>query len=197
MKYQEFQSRDAFDHAELLAFAHGRLIEDPPPAFGARLPMPPMLMLDRVVNVEGEGARGRIVGERDVRLDDWFFQCHFLGDPVQPGCLGLDGVWQLLGFYCAWRGGLGSGRALGCGEVEFYGQIRPHDDCVRTEIRVRRYTELAAAGASMVIGDATVSVNGEAVYSVDRAKVGTFREIDYPDYPNPSERSRAGRGNFT
>ncbi len=193
MKYQEFQSRDAFDHAELLAFAHGRLIEDPPPAFGARLPMPPMLMLDRVVKVEGEGARGRIVGERDVRLDDWFFQCHFLGDPVQPGCLGLDGVWQLLGFYCAWRGGLGSGRALGCGEVEFYGQIRPHDDCVRTEIRVRRYTELAAAGASMVIGDATVSVNGEAVYSVDRAKVGTFRKIDYPDYPNPSERSRGGK----
>ncbi len=193
MKYQEFQTRDAFDQAELLAFAHGRLIEDAPPAFGARLPVPPMLMLDRVVEVLGDGARGRIVGERDVRLDDWFFQCHFLGDPVQPGCLGLDGVWQLLGFYCAWRGGLGAGRALGCGEVEFYGQIRPHDGVVRTEIRVRRFTELAAAGASMVIGDATVSVNGEAVYSIDRAKVGTFRDIDYPDYPSLSERSRGGK----
>ena len=193
MKYREFQTRDAFDHGELLAFAHGRLIEDAPPQFGARLPMPPMLMLDRIVEVEGDGARGRIVGERDVRLDDWFFQCHFLGDPVQPGCLGLDGVWQLLGFYCAWRGGLGAGRALGCGEVEFYGQIRPHDSCVRTEIRVRRYTELAAAGASMVIGDAIVSVNGEAVYTIDRAKVGTFRDIDYPDYPNLSERARGGK----
>ncbi len=193
MKYQEFQSRDAFDQSELLAFAHGRLIEDAPPAFGARLPMPPMLMLDRIVEVAGDGARGRIVGERDVRLDDWFFQCHFLGDPVQPGCLGLDGVWQLLGFYCAWRGGLGAGRALGCGEVEFYGQIRPHDGVVRTEIRVRRFTELAAAGASMAIGDATVSVNGEAVYSIDRAKVGTFRDIDYPDYPHPSERARGGK----
>lgn len=193
MKYREFQSRDAFDHGELLAFAHGRLIEDAPQHFGARLPTPPMLMLDRIVEIKTEGARGRIVGERDVRLDDWFFQCHFLGDPVQPGCLGLDGVWQLLGFYCAWRGGLGAGRALGCGEVEFYGQIRPHDGCVRTEIRVRRYTELAAAGASMVIGDATVSVNDEAVYTIDRAKVGTFREIDYPDYPSLSERARGGK----
>ena len=193
MKYQAFKNRDAFDYPELLAFAHGNLIEDAPPAFGARLPMPPMLMLDRIVEIAAEGPRGRIVAERDVRLDDWFFQCHFLGDPVQPGCLGLDGVWQLLGFYCAWRGGLGAGRALGCGEVDFYGQIRPHDTCVRTEIRVRRYTELAAAGASLVIGDATVLVGGEAVYSIDRAKVGTFRDIAYPDYPHLSERARGGK----
>lgn len=193
MKYAEFQGRPSFDQKDLLAFAHGTLLEDAPDAFGARLPTPPMLMIDRVLEISSDGQRGRIVAERDVRLDDWFFQCHFLSDPVQPGCLGLDGVWQLLGFYCAWRGGLGAGRALGCGEVEFYGQIRPHDACVRTEIEVRRYAELAAAGAAMVIGDATVSVDGEAVYTISRAKVGTFRDIDYPDYPHPSARARGGK----
>jgi 3-hydroxyacyl-[acyl-carrier protein] dehydratase/trans-2-decenoyl-[acyl-carrier protein] isomerase len=193
VKYSEFRERSSFSQEELLAFAHGRLFDDPPVGFDARLPLPPMLMLDRVVQVERSGARGRIVGERDVRVDDWFFQCHFLSDPVQPGCLGVDGVWQLLGFYCAWAGGLGSGRALGCGEVEFAGQIRPHDGVVRTEIDVRRYTELEKAGASMVIGDATLLVDGAAIYTVKRARVGTFQGIAYPDYPLRSANSRGGR----
>lgn len=193
MKYAEFRARDAFAKEELLAFAHGRLIEDAPPAFGARLPLPPMLMLDRISAIERSGARGRIVAERDVAIDDWFFQCHFLGDPVQPGCLGLDGIWQLLGFFCAWAGGLGAGRALGCGEVEFFGQIRPHDACVRTEVEVRRYTELEKAGAAMVIGDAQLFVDGDPIYSVKRAKVGTFQGIAYPDYPFASEHARGGR----
>ena len=193
MKYAEFRARGAFAYDELLAFAHGRLVEDPPPAFDARLPLPPMLMLDRITSIERSGARGRIVAERDVRLDDWFFQCHFQGDPVQPGCLGVDGIWQLLGFFCAWSGGLGAGRALGCGEVEFAGQIRPHDGCVRTEIDVRRYTELEKAGASMVIGDAVLYVDDDPIYTVKRARVGTFQGIAYPDYPNASENSRGGR----
>ncbi|MEM7410591.1 MAG: bifunctional 3-hydroxydecanoyl-ACP dehydratase/trans-2-decenoyl-ACP isomerase [Myxococcota bacterium] len=193
MKYEEFQARDAFDHAELLAFAHGRLFDDPPLGFDARLPLPPMLMLDRITHIERNGSRGRIVAERDVRLDDWFFQCHFLGDPVQPGCLGVDGIWQLLGFFCAWAGGLGSGRALGCGEVEFFGQIRPHDRCVRTEVDVRRYTELEKAGAAMVIGDATLFVDDAPIYTVKRAKVGTFQGIAYPDYPHPSPHGRGGQ----
>ena len=81
-----------------------------------------------------------------MRLDDWFFQCHFTRDPVQPGCLGVDAVWQLLGFYCVWAGALGSGRALGSGEIEFFGQIRPHDRLVRYEIDVRRYSELEGRG---------------------------------------------------
>jgi 3-hydroxyacyl-[acyl-carrier protein] dehydratase/trans-2-decenoyl-[acyl-carrier protein] isomerase len=127
VKYAEFQERASFSQDELLAFAHGRLIDDAPETFGARLPLPPMLMLDRITDISRRGARGRIVGERDVRLDDWFFQCHFLGDPVQPGCLGVDGVWQLLGFFCAWSGAQGAVRALGSGEVEYSGQIRPHD----------------------------------------------------------------------
>jgi 3-hydroxyacyl-[acyl-carrier protein] dehydratase/trans-2-decenoyl-[acyl-carrier protein] isomerase len=193
VKYSEFRERSSFAHEELLAFAHGTLFDDAPIGFDARLPLPPMLMLDRIVAIERSGARGRIVGERDVRVDDWFFQCHFLSDPVQPGCLGVDGVWQLLGFFCAWAGGLGSGRALGCGEVEFAGQIRPHDGCVRTEVEVRRYTELEKAGASMVIGDGTLFVDDAPIYTVKRARVGTFQGIAYPDYPLRSPNARGGR----
>jgi len=150
-------------------------------------------MIDRIIEIRGEGPRGRIVAERDVAIDDWFFQCHFLGDPVQPGCLGVDGVWQLLGFFCAWRGGLGSGRALGCGEIEFSGQIRPHDRLVRYEVDVRRFTEIAHAGATIVIGDATLFVDDEPIYEIKRAKAGTFRDISYSDYPLASGRSRGGK----
>jgi 3-hydroxyacyl-[acyl-carrier protein] dehydratase/trans-2-decenoyl-[acyl-carrier protein] isomerase len=193
VKYAEFQARDHFAQDELLAFAHGRAIDDPPAGFGARLPMPPMLMLDRITEIRRDGSRGRVVGERDVRLDDWFFQCHFLGDPVQPGCLGVDGVWQLIGFFCAWAGGLGTGRALGCGEVEFAGQIRPYDSLMRYEIDVVRYSELPASGAAIAIGDATVAIDGEVIYTIKRAKVGIFRDIAYRHYPLPTERSRGGR----
>jgi 3-hydroxyacyl-[acyl-carrier protein] dehydratase/trans-2-decenoyl-[acyl-carrier protein] isomerase len=152
-----------------------------------------MLMVDRIEHVSRKGNRGRMVAERDVRLDDWFFQCHFLGDPVQPGCLGVDGVWQLLGLYCSWNGALGSGRALGCGEVEFSGQIRPHDGVVRYEIDIVRYQDLPQSGSAITIGDAQVLVDGQAIYEIKRAKVGVFRDIDYADYPWPSERSRGGR----
>jgi len=193
VKYAEFRERASFDAAELLAFAHGRLIDDPPESFAARLPLPPMLMLDRILEIARSGSRGRIVAERDVRLDDWFFQCHFRGDPVQPGCLGLDGVWQLLGFFCVWAGGPGTGRALGCGEVEFFGQIRPHDHCVRYEVEVKRYAELERAGAAMVIGDATLLVDGEPIYRIEKARVGTFRGIAYPEYPGPGPNARGGR----
>ena len=139
MTYEEFLSRSFFDSTEVLAFGHGVLLEDAPEGFGARFPIPPMLMVDQVTLIESSGNRGRIEAERNVRLDDWFFQCHFSGDPVQPGCLGVDAVWQLIGFYCAWMGGLGTGRALGCGEVDFSGQIRPHDKVVRYEINIVRF----------------------------------------------------------
>lgn len=193
MTYGEFRDRRSFAKEELLAFAHGRLVEDAPEGFEARLPLPPMLMVDRVVEIARDGVRGRVVAEQTVRVDDWFFQCHFRDDPVQPGCLGVDAVWQLIGFYCAWCGGLGAGRALGCGEIEFAGQIRPHDRVVRYEVAIRRYAELSAAGASMAIGDATVEVDGEPIYTIKGAKVGLFRSLSYRDYPAPSERSRGGR----
>ncbi len=193
MKYEDFRERSHLSAEEVLAFAYGRLLEDRPPGFKARLPLPPMLMVDRIEHISRKGPRGRIVAERDVRLDDWFFHCHFLGDPVQPGCLGVDGVWQLIGFYCAWNGALGTGRALGCAEVEFSGQIRPHDKLVRYEIDIVRYQDLPQSGSAVAIGDATVLVDGEPIYEIKRAKVGVFREIDYADYPFPSERSRGGK----
>ena len=193
MTYEGFRGRSHFAKQELLAFAYGRLVKDAPEHFVARLPTPPMLMLDRILELEAAGARGRMVAERDIHLDDWFFQCHFQGDPVQPGCLGVDGVWQLLGFYCNWRGGLGAGRALGAGEIDFFGQIRPHDGVVRYEVDVRRYSELPASGAAMVIGDARVLVDGDEIYKISRARVGLFRDITYPDYPLATENSRGGR----
>jgi 3-hydroxyacyl-[acyl-carrier protein] dehydratase/trans-2-decenoyl-[acyl-carrier protein] isomerase len=193
MKYREFRDRDHFTREEILSFAYGRLVEDPPDDFTARMPLPPMLMVDGIGEIKRDGHKGRIVAEREVRLDDWFFQCHFLGDPVQPGCLGVDGVWQLIGFYCAWNGGLGTGRALGCSEVEFAGQIRPHDRVVRYEIKIVRYQELPASGSTVAIGDAEVIVDDSPIYAIKRAKVGLFRDINYPDYPARSERSRGGR----
>ncbi|MCD4750592.1 MAG: bifunctional 3-hydroxydecanoyl-ACP dehydratase/trans-2-decenoyl-ACP isomerase [Thermoanaerobaculales bacterium] len=193
MKYQDFRSRSFFDHTEVLAFGHGLLLEDAPEGFGARLPIPPMLMVDQITLIESHGARGRIEADRKVRLDDWFFQCHFSGDPVQPGCLGVDAVWQLIGFYCAWIGGLGTGRALGCGEIDFSGQIRPHDEVVRYEIDIVRFSNLPKSGSCIAIGDARVLVDSDPIYSIQRAKVGLFRDITYPDYPHPSKKSRGGR----
>ncbi len=177
MTHAEFRSRRSFALPELLAFAHGRLIDDAPAGFATRLPLPPMLMLDRIVDVRHDGARGTIVGERDVRPDDWFFECHFAGDPVQPGCLGVDAVWQLIGFFCAWRGGLGAGRALGCGEIAFDGQIRPHDRTVRYAVDIRRCTTVADGTAMLAIGDATVSVDDAPIYTLRGARVGLFRNL--------------------
>lgn len=193
MKYAEFRERSHFSREEVLALAYGRLVTDAPDEFKARFPLPPMLMVDRVTEITRKGSRGRIVAEREVRVDDWFFHCHFLGDPVQPGCLGVDAIWQLIGMYCAWNGALGTGRALGCQEVEFFGQIRPHDALVRYEINIVRYQELATSGSSVALGDAKVLVDDEEIYEIKRAKVGVFRDIDYPDYPWPSRHSRGGR----
>jgi len=173
MTYADFQSRQRFDREQLLAFARGELMHEAPPGFAARLPLPPMLMLDRIVRLDRDGTRrGHAVAERAVQPDDWYFACHFAGDPVQPGCLALDGVWQLLGFWCAWTGGLGAGRALGSGEVEFTGQVRPTCRTLRFEIAVRRFAE--RAGAALAIGDATVLADGVPIAAVRAARVGTF-----------------------
>ena len=93
MTYAEFRQRTRFEKGELLRFADGRLLEDAPNGFRSRLPLPPLLMVDRIVEISSRGPRGRLVAERDVRPDDWYFACHFRGDPVQPGCLGIDGIW--------------------------------------------------------------------------------------------------------
>ena len=190
MNYAEFVKRREFGRDDLIALSQGNLVSDPPPEF-VRLPAPPMLMLDRVVQIE-LGTRGRIVGEQDIDVAAWFFHCHFRDDPVQPGCLGLDAVWQLLGLYCSVAGAAGSGRALGCGEVQFYGQIRPHNRRVRYEVTVRRFSSLPASGSAVAIGDAEVLVDDEPIYRIAAAKVGTFLGIAYPDYPLLSENARGG-----
>jgi len=191
MRYEEFLERESFDKHELLRFSQANLVEDPPEEL-CRLPAPPMLMFDRITELERDGARGRIVAEKDVVVDEWFFHCHFRGDPVQPGCLGVDAVWQLLGFFCGASGAVGSGRALGCKEVEFSGQIRPYNKLVRYEVDVRRFSLLPSSGAAVVIGTGTVLVDGEAIYSIKDAKVGVFRGIAYPDYPARSKNSVGG-----
>jgi 3-hydroxyacyl-[acyl-carrier protein] dehydratase/trans-2-decenoyl-[acyl-carrier protein] isomerase len=192
MTYHEFKLRNAFSHEELVAVAYGRLVDDLPEGADARLPAPPFLMVDRVLSFQAAGPHGSIVAERDIRFDAWYFQCHMPGDPVQPGCLCVDTVWQLLGFYCVWRGALGTGRALGCGEVAFNGQVRPFNRCVRYEIDVKRYSNLKDSGTSIVIGDAQVFVDDEAIASIQAARVGVFKGIAYPDYPLRSRHSVGG-----
>lgn len=193
MNYAEFLKKESFSKAELLASAWGTLVDDPPLEGVPTLPAPPMLMFDRIVEVSHKGSQGRIVAEQDINLDAWFFQCHFRNDPVQPGCLGVDAVWQLIGFYSAIRGAKGAGRALGSKEIEFSGQIRPHNKIVRYEIDIRRYSAFAQNGMSIAIGNGTVLVDGEQIYSVKDAKVGVFAGIRYEAYPHSGKNAVGGQ----
>jgi 3-hydroxyacyl-[acyl-carrier protein] dehydratase / trans-2-decenoyl-[acyl-carrier protein] isomerase len=193
MTYEEFQKCSRFGQQELIAFAYGTLVDDPPQGFAARLPAPPFLMLDRIIDIQGDGRQGKITAEQDIRLDAWYFQCHLPADPVQPGCLGVDAIWQLLGFFCVWRGALGSGRALGCGEVVFNGQIRPFNRLVRYEIDIRRFASLKESGATIVLGEGRVFVDDDLIAEIHGAKTGIFRGIAYPDYPRRSANSVGGR----
>lgn len=140
----------------------------------ARLPKDNMLMVDRIIEISDEGGsynKGRLVAELDVRPDLWFFDCHFQDDPVMPGCLGLDALWQLCGFFMAWSGCQGKGRALGAGSVKFTGQILPTSNKVTYELSVKR---LISRKLSMLIADGTVSVDGRVIYTAKDLKVGMF-----------------------
>jgi 3-hydroxyacyl-[acyl-carrier protein] dehydratase/trans-2-decenoyl-[acyl-carrier protein] isomerase len=192
LSYEDFCGRSAFNKEEILAFAHGRLIKDEPRGFASRLPAPPFLMIDEILSIQGEKSKGRLVAEREINLDDWFFQCHFLGDPVQPGSLGVDAVWQLVGFFCAWSGGIGAGRALGCEKVVFEGQIRPRDHTTRYEVNVRRFTNLVESGASIAVADFFNDTATTEIYTIKGARAGVFLDIEYADYPLASRRSRGG-----
>lgn len=162
------QSGYAFD--ELLACGRGEL-------FGtgnAQLPLPPMLMFDRIISIrEGDGSfgKGSIVAELDIRPDLWFFGCHFQGDPVMPGCLGVDAFWQLVGFYLGWMGGPGHGRALGAGEIKFTGQVTP--DCKKVTYRID-IKRLIMRKLFMGIADGCMEVDGKVIYSVNDLRVGLF-----------------------
>jgi len=167
--------KNAYDRSELIACGHGEL-------FGpdnARLPLPSMLMMDRIELITSEGGkngRGEIVAQLDIRPDLWFFACHFESDPVMPGCLGLDALWQLLGFYLAWRGNPGRGRALGCGEVKFFGQVKPDTKQVTYRLDIKRVIERKLV---LGIADGAVAVDGKEIYTAADLKVGLFTTNDF------------------
>ncbi len=140
----------------------------------AKLPLPPMLMFDRITSVTTDGGahgKGQIVAELDVKPDLWFFKCHFEGDPVMPGCLGLDALWQLLGFYLGWTGAPGSGRALGLGELKFTGQVLPETKLVRYIVDIKR---LINRKLVLGIGDGRVEADGKVIYEATDLRVGLF-----------------------
>lgn len=184
MLYQDFLTCTALGKRDLLAFSHGSLIQNPPADGVPQLPAPPFLMFDRITTIERTSRGGRIIAEQDIQPDAWYFQCHFRRDPVQPGCLGLDAIWQMIGLFCALNGAQGSGRALGVKEVEFLGQIRPFDQKVTYDVEIRRFSNLKDSGAAIAIANGTVSVDGQMIYSMKDAKVGVFKDIAYLDYPN-------------
>ena len=160
----------SYSYDELIGCGHGQL-------FGpgnAQLPLPPMLMFDRITHIDevgGKYERGIMHAELDIRPELWFFQCHFDNDPVMPGCLGLDAMWQLVGFFLAWKGGLGRGRALGGADIQFTGQVTPDKRLVSYTIDVRR---IIARGLVMGVADASMAVDGKQIYSGSNLRVGLF-----------------------
>lgn len=144
----------------------------------AQLPAPPMLMMDRITHISVEGGaygKGRIVAELDITPERWFFACHFPGDPVMPGCLGLDAMWQLTGFFMCWSGSPGKGRALGVGEVKFTGQVTPNVKSVRYEIDMKK---IVRRSVILALGDGTMFADDKPIYTAKDLRVGLFRPED-------------------
>jgi 3-hydroxyacyl-[acyl-carrier protein] dehydratase/trans-2-decenoyl-[acyl-carrier protein] isomerase len=166
--------QSSFNRDELLSCGHGEM-------FGpgnAQLPTPNMLMMDRITKISDEGGefnKGEIIAELDINPDLWFFDCHFPGDPVMPGCLGLDAMWQMVGFFLAWIGNPGHGRALGVGEVKFTGQVLPSAKQVSYHINVKRViTRKLVLG----VADGVMKVDGREIYSAKDLRVGLFTSTD-------------------
>ncbi len=171
---ESFTQQNSYTYEELLKCGQGEL-------FGpgnAQLPAPNMLMCDRITNIADTGGsydKGEIQAELDIKPDLWFFDCHFKNDPVMPGCLGLDAMWQLVGFYLGWSGHPGRGRALGVGEVKFTGQILPTAKEVKYQINIKR---VIARGLVMGIADGSLSVDGREIYTAKNLRVGLFTSTE-------------------
>jgi len=167
-------NQNSYTREELLKCGHGEL-------FGlgnAQLPVDNMLMMDRITLISDEGGefdKGQIQAELDINPDLWFFECHFPGDPVMPGCLGLDAMWQLVGFYLGWKGHPGKGRALGVGEVKFSGQVLATAKKVSYQINIKR---VIVRGLILGIADGVVMVDGREIYSAKGLRVGLFSSTD-------------------
>ena len=162
----------SYTYDELIAAGRGTLFGPK----GPQLPAPPMLMFDRISHISDKGGsynKGEIVAELDIHPDLWFFGCHFEGDPVMPGCLGVDALWQLVGFFLGWRGGEGKGRALGSGDIKFTGQVRPTAKKVTYNISIRRSK---ISSASIAFADGLVYVDQRLVYDCRGLRVGLFNQ---------------------
>ena len=165
--------KNSYSYDELINCGNGRL-------FGpgnAKLPLPPMLMFDRITEINdnsGSFNKGSLKAELDIKKDLWFFDCHFREDPVMPGCLGLDAMWQLVGFYLGWIGNPGKGRALGVGTVKFTGEVLQNVKLVRYEIDMKKI--MSPGGTTVGLANGVVLADDKKIYSADSLKVGLFKE---------------------
>ena len=168
-----FTPQSSYSYEEIIECGKGNL-------FGkgnAQLPAPPMLMFDRITNVNKDGGvhgKGEITAELDINEDLWFFKCHFLGDPIMPGCLGLDALWQMLGFYLGWLGYPGKGRALGVGEIKFVEEIKPDKELIKYKVSLKK--SLNKKGLSIGYGDGQIIHNEKIIYHANDLRVGLFNE---------------------
>lgn len=166
-----FEPQSSYDYEKLIEAGEGSLFGEG----NAKLPLPPMLMFDRITTINDDGGahgKGQIIAELDVKPDLWFFDCHFKGDPVMPGCLGLDAMWQLVGFFLGWGGSPGRGRALGVGEVKFTGQVTQDIKHVKYTIDLKRVIRRRLV---MGIADAIMEADGEIIYRATDLRVGLFK----------------------
>ena len=163
--------KNSFSYKDLLECARGKLFGEG----NAKLPMPPMLMMDRILKITKNGGiynKGQIVAELDIKPKLWFFDCHFKKDPVMPGCLGLDALWQLVGFFLGWLGAPGKGRALGVGEVKFSGEVLKFAKKVRYQLDIKR---VIIKKLALAVADGVMSVDGKQIYIAKDLKVGLFQ----------------------